>query len=246
MSGRHAGACADRQRAALSVIPGHAGPVRVSAHACVEKTGGHRLVLWPRRRCDPRTPAEVWMRWWRPCAGRVRASGLFRRRHSSIRLSKGQLSSHTERAFQHRSADLSDSLVEDGEAAYFLARSGDEKRLCVIAPAGSMALGTFARTSEHQGKRRCWFAVRPMQHGRVPRHAAVAAPGPVGAAHVGRLWRSIGLATPATSGSALGGRRHRDDLRAAVDPRDDPHRPPADDVIDDATWASSRRTGARG
>ena len=50
------------------------------------------------------------------------------------------------------------SLVEDGEATYFLARSGDEKRLCIMAPAGSMALGAFSGAASAQGKQSCWFA----------------------------------------------------------------------------------------
>ena len=80
------------------------------------------------------------------------------------------------------------SLVEDGEAAYFLARSGDEKRLCVMAPAGSMALGSFLRGRQRPGQTdAAGLPADPCERGRVARRAAVAAPGPVGAAHLGRL-----------------------------------------------------------
>ena len=54
------------------------------------------------------------------------------------------------------------SLVENGDASYFLARSGAEKHLCIMAPAGSMALGTFAGTASAQGKQT--LLVCPLTH----------------------------------------------------------------------------------
>ena len=119
------------------------------------------------------------------------------------------------------------SLVEDGEATYLLARSGGEKRLCVMAPAGSMALGSFSGDASAQGRQS--LLVCPLTHANAAAlraSAAVAAPGPAGVAHLSRLRRpdGAGHARP-HSGGAGGRRRHRDDLRPAVDPRDDPHRP---------------------
>ena len=119
------------------------------------------------------------------------------------------------------------SLVEDGEVTYLLARSGDEKRLCVMAPTGSRALAAFTGDASTLGEQT--LLVCP------PTHSNAAAlrgalpwlrPGLFGAAHISRLWRPDGAGnTRPHPSSTGGGGQHRDDLRPAVDPRDDPHRP---------------------
>ena len=117
--------------------------------------------------------------------------------------------------------------MEDGEATYFLARSGDEKRLCVMAPAGSTALGTFSGTASAQGKQT--LLVCPLTHANAAALRAALPwlrPGLLGLRTSAGCGDRMGLATPGhvRAARAVGG-EHRDDLRPAVDPRDDPHRP---------------------
>ena len=89
------------------------------------------------------------------------------------------------------------SLVEIGEAAYFLACSGDEKRLCVMAPDGSTGLRTFAGAASALGKQT--LLVCPLTHSNAAALRAALPwlrPGLLGLRTSAGCGDRMGLATP--------------------------------------------------
>ena len=126
--------------------------------------------------------------------------------------------------------------MEDGEATYLLARSGGEKRLCVMAPAGSMALG---ETSGDASARQTSLLVCPLTHANAAAFRAALPwlrPGLLGLRTSAGCGDRMGLATPrpASAARSAGGigmiyaqQWIHEMTRTGRSP---------DDVMDDATW----------
>ena len=130
------------------------------------------------------------------------------------------------------------SLVEDGEAAYFLARSGDEKRLCIMAPAGSTALGAFSGAASAQGKQQ--LLVCPLTHANAAALRAALPwlrPGLLGLRTSAGCGDRMGLATPGhiRAARAVGGDIGMIFAQQSIREMTRTGRSP-DDVMDDATW----------
>jgi hypothetical protein len=130
------------------------------------------------------------------------------------------------------------SLVEDDEAAYFLARSGDEKRLCVMAPAGSTALGSFSGAASAQGKQT--LLVCPLTHANAAALRAALPwlrPGLLGLRTSAGCGDRMGLATPGhiRAARATGGNIGMIFAQQSIREMTRTDRSP-DDVMDDATW----------
>ena len=130
------------------------------------------------------------------------------------------------------------SLVEDGDASYFLARSGNEKRLCVMAPAGSMALGTFTGAASAQGRQS--LLVCPLTHANAAALRAALPwlrPGLLGLRTSAGCGDRMGLATPGhiRAARAVGGGIGMIFAQQSIREMTRTGRSP-DDVMDDATW----------
>jgi hypothetical protein len=130
------------------------------------------------------------------------------------------------------------SLVEDGEATYFLAGSGDEKRLCVMAPTGSMALGSFSGDASAQGKQ--ILLVCPLTHVNAAALRAALPwlrPGLLGLRTSAGCGDRMGLATPGhiRAARAVGGGIGMIFAQQSIREMTRTGRSP-DDVMDDATW----------
>ena len=135
------------------------------------------------------------------------------------------------------------SLVADGEATYFLARSGDEKRLCVMAPAGSMALGTFSGDASAQGKQTLLVCPLTRANAAALRVALPwLRPVTLGLRTSAGCGDRMGLATPghiraarAVGARATGGAIGMIFAQQSIREMTRTGRSP-DDVMDDATW----------
>ncbi len=124
------------------------------------------------------------------------------------------------------------SRVEGAGAEWALAREKAETRLVVAAPSGaSRILDDFeGETSGVSARLRPRRTPVAEERGRAAAPPRVAPPAPARHAHLGRPGRPPRPRdTRPRARRARGGRRRRDrpDLPAAVDPRDDPHRPHA-------------------
>ena len=130
------------------------------------------------------------------------------------------------------------SLVEDGEVSYFLAHGGDEKRLCVLAPAGNDILASFSGATGTLGDQT--LLVCP------PTHANAAAlraalpwlnPAPLGLRTSAGCGDRMGLATPGhiRAARSVGGGVGMIFAQQSIREMTRTGRSP-DDVMDDATW----------
>ncbi len=130
------------------------------------------------------------------------------------------------------------SLVDNGEVSYFLARNGDEKPLCVIAPAGNGILASFSGTPSSLGEQT--LLVCP------PTHATAAAlraalpwlrPTTFGLRTSAGCGDRMGLATPGhvRAARSVGGNIGMIFAQQSIREMTRTGRSP-DDVMDDATW----------
>lgn len=141
------------------------------------------------------------------------------------------------------------SLVEDGDITTFLGGTPQEKRLCVLAPSGNAALGSFSGASSAHGNRT--LLVCPLTHANAAALRTALPwlrPIPLGLRTSAGCGDRLGLATPghiraakAVGARATGGEPHvwgaigmifaqqsiREMTRTGRSP---------DDVMDDATW----------
>ncbi len=130
------------------------------------------------------------------------------------------------------------SLVGDEDVTYFLAWTGEGKRLCVVGPAGSTALMAFSGDASALGDRA--LLVCPLMHANAGALRAALPwlrPAPLGLTTSAGCGDRLGLATPGhiRAARAVGGRIGMIFAQQSIREMTRTGRSP-DDVMDDATW----------
>jgi hypothetical protein len=140
------------------------------------------------------------------------------------------------------------SLAEDGDASYFLGWTRQGKRLGVLLPAGSTALGAFSGTSSARGDRTLLLC--PLTHANASALRAVLPwlnPAPLGLVTSAGCGDRLGLATPGhiRAARAVGGAIGMIFAQQSIREMTRTDRTP-DDVMDDATWGIFQEGWRRG
>jgi hypothetical protein len=187
----------------------------------------------------------MWMRWWTQRAGL--SPGAKRR-------SAGN--SEAEQAMTITLSELSEldipiyptSLVEDGEASYFLGWIPHGKRLGVLMPAGSRALRAFSGASSAKGDRTLLLC--PLTHANASALRAALPwlnPALLGLRTSAGCGDRLGLATPGHIWAArsVGGDIGMIFAQQSIREMTRTDRTP-DDVMDDATWGIFQEGWRRG